>query len=388
MTTIYTYIPSQTMNNLICSFRLILSIVLLASVGGLAIAGDLTTNRERFLYVAAPGVRDDLALGGHGVLVFDINDQHKFVKRISLDGYGLDQKGKVLNIKGICANARTSRLYVSTLQQLLCIDLLTDTAIWQKSFDLGCDRMSITPDGKEIYLPSLENKAWYIVDATTGNDITRLVLNSRSHNTVVGLDGKRAYLAGLGSPYLAVASTANHTVESKIGPFGNSVRPFTINGAQTRVLANVNGLLGFEIGDLTTGKVIDRVEVKGFPMGTPKRHGCPSHGIGLTPDEREIWLCDSFNSCLHIFDATISPPSQGPSIALREQPGWITFSLDGAFAYPSTGEVIDAKSRKIIATLSDEEGRPVHSEKLMEIDFKKGKPLETGDQFGLGRVLP
>ena len=28
-------------------------------------------------------------------------------------------------------------------------------------------------------------------------------------------------------------------------------------------------------------------------------------------------------------------------IALREQPGWVTFSLDGKFAYPSTGEVID-----------------------------------------------
>ena len=154
------------------------------------------------------------------------------------------------------------------------------------------------------------------------------------------------------------------------------------------MFANVNGLLGFEIGDLTTNKVIHRVEVTGFPKGTPKRHGCPSHGIALTPDEREIWLCDGFNSRLHIFDATVSPPKQGESIALREQPGWITFSRDGKFAYPSTGEIIDAKSRKIVATLSDEEGRPVHSEKMMEIDFMDGKPLETGDQFGLGRVVP
>ena len=23
-----------------------------------------------------------------------------------------------------------------------------------------------------------------------------------------------------------------------------------------------------------------------------KRHGCPSHGIGLTPDEKELWLAD------------------------------------------------------------------------------------------------
>ena len=349
---------------------------------------NLRSRRQRLLYVASPGVRDNLEWGGHGVLVFDINDGHRFVKRIPLNGYGIDKAGKVLNVKGICANAKTGRLYVSTLEQLMCIDLLTDKVLWEKSFDLGCDRMSISPDGKVIYLPSLEQKAWYIVDAATGEEIKRLVLNSKSHNTVYGLDGKRVYLAGLGSPLLSVASTDNHSVQQTVGPFGNFIRPFTINGAQTRVFANVNGLLGFEIGDLTTNKVIHRVEVKGFPMGTPKRHGCPSHGIALTPDEREIWLCDGFNSRLHIFDATVSPPKQGDSIALREQPGWITFSRDGTFAYPSTGEIIDAKSRKIVATLSDEEGRPVHSEKMMEIDFVDGKPSETGDQFGLGRVVP
>jgi DNA-binding beta-propeller fold protein YncE len=226
------------------------------------------------------------------------------------------------------------------------------------------------------------------VDAATGDEVRRLVLNSKSHNTVYGLDGKRVYLAGLGSPYLSVASTDTHKVEKTVGPFSNFIRPFTVNGAQTLVYANVNGLLGFEIGDLTSKKVIHRVEVKGFPVGKPERHGCPSHGIALTPDEREVWLCDSFNSRLHIFDATVSPPRQGQSIALREQPGWITFSRDGRFAYPSTGEIIDAKSRKIVATLTDETGCPVHSEKMMEIDFNDGKPVATGDQFGLGRVVP
>ena len=109
--------------------------------------------------------------------------------------------------------------------------------------------MSISPDGKVIYLPSLEQDAWYVVDANTGEEIKRLVLKSRSHNTVYGLDGKRVYLAGLGSPLLSVASAVDHTVERTIGPFGDCVRPFTINGVQTLVFANVNGLLGFEIGD-------------------------------------------------------------------------------------------------------------------------------------------
>jgi len=368
--------------------KLVLALLILAVASGVATAGDRAPSRKRLLYVASPGVRDYLDWGGHGVLVFDVNDAHRFVKRISLEGYGIDEKGKVLNIKGICAHANSGRLYVSTLEQLICIDLLTDQLLWEKSFDLGCDRMSISPDGKVLYLPSLEQDAWYVVDASNGEEIKRLILKSRSHNTVYGLDGKRVYLAGLGSPLLSVASTEDHTIERAVGPFGDSVRPFTINGAQTLVFANVNGLLGFEVGDLTTNQVIHRVEVEGFPIGRPKRHGCPSHGIALTPNEIEVWLCDSFNSRLHIFDATVMPPQHGDSIALREEPGWITFSLDGTLAYPSTGEVIEVKSRKIVATLSDEEGRPVHSEKMLEIDFVDGKPIQTGDQFGLGRVVP
>lgn len=246
--------------------------------------------------------------------------------------------------------------------------------------------MSIAPDGRVIYLPSLEKEAWYVVDAMTGDEIKRLVPKSKSHNTVYGLDGKHVYLAGLGSHFLSVAETDRHTIERTVGPFSDNIRPFTVNGAQTLVFVNVDGLLGFEVGDLGTNQRLHRVEITGVPRGKPQRHGCPSHGIGLTPDEKEIWICDGFNSQMHVFDATVMPPIAKAKIALREQPGWITFSLDGTLAYPSTGEVIDVATKKIIATLTDEDGRPVHSEKMLEIDFRDGRPVRTGDQFGLGRV--
>jgi DNA-binding beta-propeller fold protein YncE len=110
----------------------------------------------------------------------------------------------------------------------------------------------------------------------------------------------------------------------------------------------VNGLLGFEVGDLRTGKFLHRVEIPGSKPGTEKRHGCPSHGIGLTPDETELWLTDAANSKLHIFDSTVMPPKEVESVTLRDQPGWVTFSLDGRFAYPSTGDVVVVKTRKIV----------------------------------------
>jgi DNA-binding beta-propeller fold protein YncE len=131
--------------------------------------------------------------------------------------------------------------------------------------------------------------------------------------------------------------------------------------------------------------MLQRVEVKGFKQGETKRHGCPSHGIALTPDEREIWLTDAANSRLHIFDNRKMPPRQTATIVLRDQPGWINFSIDGRYAYPSTGEVIDVKTRKITATLADEKGGPVQSEKMLEIDFRGDLPIRVGNQFGLGK---
>jgi hypothetical protein len=119
-----------------------------------------------------------------------------------------------------------------------------------------------------------------------------------------------------------------------------------------------------------------------------KRHGCPSHGVGLTPDEREVWVCDAANARVHVFDVAAgpaAPPRLVHSIALRDQPGWVTFTLDGRLAFPSTGEVIDARSKRIVATLADETGRPVQSEKLLEIVFTGGRPVRAGDQFGVGR---
>jgi len=342
------------------------------------------TSANRFLYVAEPGIRDYLEYGGHGILVFDIDNGHKFVRRIATPG--LDDLGKPLNVKGICASAVTKRVYVSTTRTLSCLDLLTDKPLWEKTYEGGCDRMSIAPDGTQIYLPSLEGDHWLVIDAISGNVRRKIVPKSGAHNTIYSLDGRHVYLAGLKSPLLTVMDTATHSVSETVGPFSNVIRPFTVNASQTLCFVNVNGLLGFEVGDLRTGKVLHRVEIPGSKPGAEKRHGCPSHGIGLTPDETELWVTDAANSQLHIFDATM-PPKELAAIALRDQPGWVTFSIDGQFAYPSTGDVIDVKTRKIVAGLKDEEGHEVQSEKLLEIDFADGQPIRTGDQFGLGRKV-
>jgi DNA-binding beta-propeller fold protein YncE len=368
--------------------RLRFATALLASLLALARAGAESPDATRpvagrFLYVAVPGIRNYLEYGGHGLLVFDIDRGHRFVKRIKTAGLGED--GKPLNVKGIAASAATGRVYITTIRTLTCLDLVTEKVLWEKAYEGGCDRMAISPDGKLLYVPSLEKEHWHVVGALEGEVVKKVVTSSGAHNTIIGLDGKHAYLAGLRSPLLTITSTADHSVARTVGPFGAPIRPFTVNGSGTLCFVNVNELLGFEVGDLVTGKALHRVEVEGFQKGPTKRHGCPSHGIGLTPDEKEIWLTDATNRRLHVFNARVMPPRQVASIELRDEPGWVTFSLDGRLTYPSTGDVVDVATRKIVAGLTDENGTAVQSEKMLEIDIEDGRPVRAGDQFGLGR---
>jgi DNA-binding beta-propeller fold protein YncE len=338
---------------------------------------------RRYIYAALPGVGNEVEHGGVGVLVFDVDNGHRFVKRIPT--WPAPRGHRDENIKGIAASAKTGMLYVSTIHRLAAFDLATDKIVWQKGFDADCcDRMAISPDGRLIYAPAFEEPKWYVIDALSGSVVSTIKAEGRAHNTIYSPTGERVYMSSLGSPTMWVADPKTHKIAKAIGPFGSSIRPFTINGRETRVYVNTNGLLGFEVGDLQTGKVLQRVVVEGFKMGPVAHHGCPSHGIALTHDESELWIADGANSHLHVFDLTGPAPKQKASIKVRDQPGWITFSLDGRRAYPSTGEVIDVATKHIVATLEDEQKRHVQSEKVLEIVFRNGKVVQAGDQFAIG----
>ena len=338
---------------------------------------------KHYLYVAVPGIRDYLGYGGHGILVFDMDNNHRFVKRISTKGLHPDNTPS--NVKGIAVSIPLNSIYVSTIESLQRIDLTTDKVIWEKQFAGGCDRMAISPDGKIMYLPSFEKSFWNVIDCASGDIIKKIEVNRRAHNTIYGPSGVYVYLDDIASPWLHVADAKKHELVNKIGPFSNFIRPFTINGKETLAFVTVDSLLGFEVGDLLTGRKLAQVKVKGWNAGPVRRHGNPSHGIGLTPDEKEIWLADGHNMRLHVFSAKL-PYQQLTTLPLQDMPGWINFSIDGRYAYPSSGEVIETKTRKTITVLQDEFYNNVASEKMLEIDFAGNKPVKAADQFGIGGI--
>jgi DNA-binding beta-propeller fold protein YncE len=337
---------------------------------------------KRYLYVATPGVRNYLGYGGHGLLVFDMDDNHRFVKRIAT--HGLHPNGKPSNVKGIAVSLPLNSIYISTLEGLQRIDLTTEKVVWEKAFEGGCDRMSISPDGRTMYLPSLEKGFWNVVNCETGDISKKISVHKRAHNTIYGMSGNAVYMGDIASPWLHVADPKTHELSGKVGPFANYVRPFTITADESLAYVTVDSLLGFEVGDIKKGTKIAHIQVEGWERGPVRRHGNPSHGIGLTPDETEIWLCDGHNMRMHVFGAK-PPYQQLTTIPVQDMPGWVTFSMDGRYAYPSSGEVIDVKTRKIVTTLTDEFHNNVGSEKMIEVQLDGGKPVKAGDQFGIGR---
>jgi DNA-binding beta-propeller fold protein YncE len=362
------------------SSRLLQTAVLLIC---LSLSAAAQPSSKHYLYVATPGIRDYLGFGGHGLLVFDMDDHHRFVKRISTQG--LHPNGKPSNVKGIAVSIPLNSIYISTLESLQRIDLTTEKIVWEKPFEGGCDRMAISPDGLTMYLPSLEKGFWNVVDCKTGEIIKKIDVYKRAHNTIYSRTGNQVYLDDIASPWLYIADAKTHTIKSKVGAFANNVRPFTVNGRETLVYVTVDSLLGFEVGDLQKGSKLAHVVVEGWEAGPVRRHGNPSHGIGLTPDEKELWLCDGHNMRMHVFSAK-PPYQQLTTIPVQDMPGWITFSLDGKYAYPSSGEVIDVKTRQVLLTLKDEFNNSVASEKMVEVQFSNGKAVHAGDQFGIGRV--
>lgn len=310
---------------------------------------------------------------------------------------------------------------------LLCADLATGAVVRGRDYDPAVipspGRFDVTPDGAEIYLPVGENGAaddWAVIDAATGDPTGAVVHHTTSaHNTVVSLDSRYAFPEGQEkSPEpeavrhtIAVVDTATDTVVGRVGPFRAVARPFMVNGAGTLAFANVNNFVGFQGGDVRTGKALFYTAAPpGDAQPTPAAGASPSHGIALTPDERRGWVADGLRPGPHVWDVSGLParrpeylgfvPTRPPGEELgrparpgrggRPGPGayWVTTSYDGRYVYAETGEVVDPSTLQVVGQLRSggPAGLCTHSRFMLEVDFDSGLPLRTTDQFGVGRV--
>ncbi len=336
---------------------------------------------RRYLYMSTPDGAQGEGASGAGILIFDIDDGHKFVRRIDIPVFAE-------GLRGLTGSKANRALYFSTTNHRLgAFDLATEEILWNKTYGTGCDRTCTTPDGKRLYSPTGwwhqgDDAGFLIIDAFTGELIERKTVGPKAHNSIASLDGRFVYLGTLTTLTQFEASTGK--VLQTITPVGEKgVFPYTIDSRNRFAFVCLGGHAGFDVVDLAKGEPIHRVfaiDEKG------EKSTNRTHGAGLTPDETELWISDQNGQRLFIFDATIMPPIQTGHVELSMAGhGWVSFSLDGAFAWCHTPDVFDARTKEKIATLRDENGDPFASSKFIEVHFRGDKIVEVGNEFGLGR---
>ena len=126
-------------------------------------------------------------------------------------------------------------------------------------------------------------------------------------------------------------------------------RPIAVSHDGKRLYANTDNLLGFVVLDLEKREMIGQAdyELTAEEKATPSR----SHGIGVTPDDREVWSTNINHGFVHVFDVTVHPPKQVAKMKTGRSPLWLTMTPDGKTVYiantaDDTISVFDAKTRK------------------------------------------
>jgi len=356
--------------------RLTVLVAILLSIATLAFG---QTGTRRYLYLSMPdGAQKEGRSDPPGILVFDIDNGHKFIRRIEVPIFSE-------GLRGFAGSLKTHRVYFSsTNRRLGAFDVETEKVVWEKTYEAGSDRSSITMDGKKIYVPtgwwySGEDSGFLIVNADNGELIKRIVVGPQAHNSIVSLDGRRMYLGT--RTMLSIFDTATDRLIREIKDVGErGVFPYTMDRRNRIGYVCLGNHVGFDVVNLETGTILHRVLAGNEPI--PNR----THGAALTPDETELWISDQVGRNLFIFDATKMPPQPKGHVELSQGGhGWICFSLDGRYAWSHTPDVFDVKTRKLVATLKDENGRPVSGSKFIEIHFRDGKVVQMSNEFGLGR---
>ncbi len=192
---------------------------------------------------------------------------------------------------------------------------------------------------------------------------------------------------------------------SRVGPLVSGVRPFAINGRETLSFTTATGFLGFQVGSISSGKVLHTIDLAEAGLRWDKtaydESYCPSHGISISPAERTLWVIDAPNELVHVFDV-IGLPGRGPKLlsSVKVSPlsepelgcayactkdGWLSHSRDGRFVFVGdAGDVVDTRTLRVVKHLAP----LANTRKYLEVQFDgRGRRALRGAVAFLARAV-
>jgi YVTN family beta-propeller protein len=256
------------------------------------------------------------------------------------------------------------------------------------------------PDGSRFYFSSEAEQTLHVVDGKTLQVTKKIPLTGRPNNISISKDGRRVYVGIVSAPgavdvidtgtlekaksittkggihNVYVTPDGTHVVAGSIAGrvmtvidqkteepvwtlFNEGVRPIAFetnqDGSTKRVFVQISELHGFAVVDWAQRKEVARIQL---PNDVPAErvdkgpfNGSPSHGLGVAPDGRTLWVTSRPNARAYTY--SLPDLKLLGSVDVGGRPDWVTFTPDSRQVYISTENtnsvvVIDVATRKEI----------------------------------------
>lgn len=235
------------------------------------------------------------------------------------------------------------------------------------------NNIAVTKDGGRIVICIADPPgALDIVDTKTLTRHPSIVTDGTQHNVYITPDGKYSYSGSTRTNVLTVVDLQSEKIAWTLKlPAG--VRPMTADanpdGSTRNIYAQLSKLSGFAVIDFTGRK--ETQEIK-FPHEGPikfgiqeKREDTPSHGLGVSPDNKTLWVTSIFENGVFAYslpDLKLLGKAELPTLTVKGRdpigalPNWVAFRPDSQRVYVAntalnTVSVIDARKIKRIADI-------------------------------------
>jgi YVTN family beta-propeller protein len=275
---------------------------------------------------------------------------------------------------GITFSPDGARVYVSNESEsvLDVVDRVSGQVTNKIELSARPNNITITKDGRRVLvgirtLPGAVD----VIDITSLTRAKTIPVNRSVHNIYVTPDGKYAVVGSIESKTATIIDLATDQIAWEV-EFDRGVRPMAFetnpDGSTRRIFVQLSGFHGFAIVDFAKRAEVARITLPGQPGGfgtLEGRAGTPSHGIGVAPDGKSLWVNSTFANAVFAYSLPdlklighsalplVHPFGHPPTGAVPE---WITFTPDSRTVYVSNSaarsvSAIDTKTLKSIAVI-------------------------------------
>jgi len=223
------------------------------------------------------------------------------------------------------------------------------------------NNVTITKDGKKVYVAvAIQPGSVDVIDTTTLEKVKSIPIQGAVHNTFTTPDGKYIVAGSVVGKTLTVIDPQTDQIEW-VMKFEGGVRPIAFeknsDGSTKNMYVQISDVHGFAVVDFAKHKEINRVTLPDPPGETKNLEGIqgsPSHGLGLTPDQKTLWVTSKWYG--YAFEYSLPDLKLMKSMKVGMDPEWVTFTPDGKFLYVACAgsnwvAVIDVAKEKVITNI-------------------------------------